>query len=102
MTIDSDPIDDELPSGDDADWLETQFFRQSSLEAHDLDWAPRDPMPRSARRAMHATIGMFTIATLGLIAFVVYANLIMPAPVPLDAAAPVLPPSAAMVEAPNG
>ena len=100
--MDNDPIEDELPSGDDADWLETQFFREPSPRNHDLDWGAVEPMPRSERRAMHATIGMFTIAAVGLIAFVVYANLIMPAPAALDGAAPVLPPSAASVEAPNG
>lgn len=97
----SEPSDHELPSGEEADWLETQFFTQP-LRNHDLDWGPVTPMATGARRAMLAAIGMFAVATVGLIAFVVYANLIMPAPAPLGAAGPSLPPSAASAATPNG
>ena len=95
-------IDDDLLTGEDSDWVETQFFAQTSLRHHDLDWGPVPPMPRAARAAMHATFGMLAVAVVGLIAFVIYSNLIMPAPEPLGAAEPSLPPSAATTRAPNG
>jgi hypothetical protein len=98
------PSGDELVIDDHVDWLESQFFSQARLGHHDLDWGPVAPMPLSARRAMHATIGMFAVALVGLTAFVVYSNLIMPAPAPIGADEPVSPPSAAnaVVHSPNG
>jgi hypothetical protein len=92
MTIQS--IDEEFLAADDLDWLETQFFRQTALRYPDLDWGPR-PLAPDARRAMHATLGMLVVAIVGLIAFVVYSQLIMPAPVPVGSAQPSLPPTAA-------
>jgi len=95
-------IDEDVLSGEEADWLETQFFAQAALRPHDLDWGEGAPMPRGARRAMHATIGMLAIALIGFIAFMIYAHVIMPLPAPLGTAEPVLPPSAADTAAPNG
>jgi hypothetical protein len=93
MTIHS--IDEELLGGDDADWLESQFFSQASMRYPDLDWGPVSPLPPDMRRAMHATLGMLVVAVLGLIAFIVYSQLIMPAPEPVGSAEPLLPPTAA-------
>lgn len=93
MTIHS--IDEEFLGGDDADWLETQFFSQTSWLYPDLDWGPVSPLPPDERRAMFATIGMLAVAVVGLIAFVVYSQLIMPAPEPVGNAQPFLPPTAA-------
>jgi hypothetical protein len=94
----------ELDDDDHVDWLERQFFSRALLQQHDLEWGPVAPMPRGARRAMQAAIGMFAVAVVGLAAFVVYSNLIMPVPAPIGADAPGLPPSAAHVasESPNG
>jgi hypothetical protein len=96
--------DHELDSDDHVDWLESQFFSQARLSNHDLDWGPVAPMPHGARRAMQAAIGMFAVAVVGLAAFVVYSNLIMPVPAPIGAELPHSPPSAAHVasESPNG
>jgi hypothetical protein len=88
-------INEDLESAEDADWLERQFFSQPRLLHHDLDWGPVAPLPLGTRRAMHAAVGMLAVAVLGLVAFVVYANLIMPVPVPIGTAEPALPPSAA-------
>jgi hypothetical protein len=99
MTIHS--IDEEFLGGDDADWLESQFFSQASFLPHDLDWGPVSPLPPDARRAMHATLGMLAVAVVGLIAFVVYSQLVMPAPEPVGNAEPFLPPTAAG-DSPNG
>ena len=95
--------EEELVIDDQVDWLESQFFSQPRLGQHDLDWGPVAPMPLGARRAMQAVIGMFAVAIVGLAAFVVYSNLIMPVPAPIGADAP-SPPSAAnvAVESPNG
>lgn len=96
--------EDERVRDDRVDWLESQFFSQPLLGQHDLDWGPAAPMPLGARRAMQATIGMFAVALVGLAVFIVYSNLIMPAPAPIGAGEPVSPPSAAnaVVELPNG
>jgi hypothetical protein len=88
-------IDEEFLAGDDVEWLENQFFSQASLRHSDLDWGPVSPLPPDARRAMHATLGMLAVAVVGLIAFVVYSQLIMPAPESIGSAEPSLPPTAA-------
>ena len=95
---------DELVMDDHVDWLESQFFSQARLGQHDLEWGPVSPMPIGARRAMQAAIGMFAVAVVGLATFIVYSNLIMPAPAPIGADQPVSPPSAAnvAVQSPNG
>ena len=93
--------DDDL-SGEETDWLEAQFFAQAALRPPDLDWGPIAPMAPSARRAMHATLGMVAIAFVGWVAFTIYSNVIMPLPAPLGSAEPVLPPTAADTAAPNG
>jgi hypothetical protein len=96
--------DDRLENNDHVDWLESQFFSQARLSQHDLEWGPVTPMPLGARRAMHAAIGIFAVAVVGLAAFVVYSNLIMPAPVTMGSDAPASPPSAAnaAADSPNG
>lgn len=96
--------EDELVTDDHVDWLESQFFSQARLGQHDLEWGPVAPMPLGARRAMHAAIGMFTVAIVGLAVFIVYSNLIMPVPAPIGADSPDSPPSAAhvVVDSPNG
>lgn len=95
---------DELVTDDHVDWLESQFFSQARLNQHDLEWGPVAPMPLGARRAMHAAIGMFTVAVVGLAAFIVYSTVIMPVPAPMGADEPLSPPSAAHVpmDSPNG
>ena len=101
MTIHS--FDEEFMGGDEADWLESQFFSQASLRYPDLDWGPISPLPPLERRAMHVTIGMLAVAVIGLIAFVVYSQLIMPRPEPVGSAQPLLPPTAAGdTRTPNG
>jgi hypothetical protein len=96
--------DHDLDHDDHVDWLESQFFSQARLGQHDLEWGPMAPMPQGARRAMQAAIGMLAVAVVGLAAFIVYSNLIMPVPAPIGADAPASPPSAAHVatESPNG
>ncbi len=95
---------DDLVTDDHVDWLESQFFSQARLSQHDLEWGPVTPMPLGARRAMQAAIGMFAVAVVGLAAFVLYSNVIMPAAAPIGAEQPGSPPSAASVavESPNG
>jgi hypothetical protein len=88
-------FDDDIEFASDGDWLERQFFSQTRLHHHDLDWGPVTPMPAGSRRAMHAVLGMLAVAVVGFVAFVVYSNLIMPVPVPIGSEEPVLPPSAA-------
>lgn len=87
--------EDDLATGDHVDWLESQFFNQTRLGNHDLDWGPVASMPRRTRRAAHAVVGMVAVAIVGFVVFVMYANLIMPVPVPSDAGEPLRPPSAA-------
>jgi hypothetical protein len=91
----SQTTEDDLATGNDVDWLESQFFSQARLSQHDLDWGPVAPMPRGARRAMHAAVALLAVAIVGFIVFVMYANLIMPVSVPIGAAEALLPPSAA-------
>lgn len=75
------PIGDDLHlPGEDADLLEAQFFSQAQLRNHDLDWGPVTAVPQSSRRAVFATIGVVTLAIVGLAAFIVYSTLIMPVP----------------------
>jgi hypothetical protein len=93
-------FDEIIEASEDGDWLERQFFSQARMSHHDLDWGPVAPMPLGARRAMLAAFGMFAIALVGLVVFVVYANLIMPAPVSVGAEGPLLPPSAASTSEP--
>jgi hypothetical protein len=92
--MDIEPFDDDLVP-DDGDWLEAQFFSQHSLRHSDLDWGPVAPLPDDERRAMHATFGLLAVAVIGLLAFVVYSQFIMPAPEPLGRLEPFLPPTAA-------
>lgn len=100
MKIDS--IDDELLP-DDGDWLEAQFFSQHSLRHSDLDWGPVSPLPDDERRAMHATFGLLAVAVVGLLAFVVYSQFVMPAPASLGKGEAPLPPMAASNSlVPNG
>jgi hypothetical protein len=98
------PASDLELDDDHVDWLERQFFSQARLHHHDLDWGPVAPMAPGARRAMHAAIGMFAVAVVGLAAFVVYSNLIMPLPAPLGVELQHSPPSAANAasDSPNG
>jgi hypothetical protein len=93
--MNSHATEDDLARGDDVDWLESQFFNQARFGHHDLDWGPVSPMPVGTRRAMHAALGMLAIAVVGFAVFAVYANLIMPVPVPIGADSAGLPPSAA-------
>jgi hypothetical protein len=94
-------FDENIEASEGGDWLERQFFSQSRMSHHDLDWGPVAPMPLGARRAMLAAFGMFAVALVGLVVFVVYANLIMPAPVPVGAEGVLLPPSAASASEPQ-
>lgn len=88
-------------SNDDLDPIEAAFFGSEPFE---LDWEPSVSLPREARVAMRATVGMLAIAIVALCAFLIHAQWFMPMPESLGTHAielPEPPPTAARAISPN-